>query len=133
VSLEIDKNKFKSRAANKVACFAKLLRNKFEALLPSGAHKVCFIEIGGVANQYRGRGISQEMVKHSMRLAIEQFHCDYICTMADSKAAQKLFEQKLGYKLLREFKLDHYLDGKNPVFFCDTDELVSGKLYCKRL
>lgn len=73
------------------------------------------------------------MVKHSMRLAGERFHCDYMCTMADSKPAQKMFEQKLGYKLLRELKLDYFLDGKNPVFFCDANDLVSGKLLSKRL
>lgn len=53
-SSEIDAGKFKTRAANKVACFARLLRNQFEKLLPAGAHKVCFIEIGGVSEQYRG-------------------------------------------------------------------------------
>jgi ribosomal protein S18 acetylase RimI-like enzyme len=104
-----------------------------EALFPAGSHKICFIEIGGICEQYKGRGISQEMVNHSMRVARDQFHCEYICTMVDSKPAQKLFEEKLGYKLLREFKLDHYLDGENPVFVCSEDDSVSGKLLCKDL
>jgi len=130
---EINGSTFNSQAAKKVACFAKLLRNKFDTLLPSGAHKVCFIEIGGIKAGYKGQGISQEMVKHSMRLARDQFHCDLIICMVDSVAAQKLFEQKLGYELLRELKLAHYLEGTNPVFFCDIDDSVSGKLLCKRL
>lgn len=71
------------------------------------------------------------MTSHSMRLARDFFHCDHAVTIADSKEAQKMFEQKLGYKLLRELKLDHFLDGQSPVFFCD--ELASGKLLSKRL
>jgi len=126
----IDGAKFESRAAKKVYAFNQLLHHNFEALLP-GSHKVMFIDVGGVSTQYRGRGISLEMVKHIMKMAQDKFGCDYIFTVADSKPAQKMFEQKLGFKLLRELKLDYFLEGTKPVFFCE--ELVSGKLLCKKL
>ncbi|KAI6190118.1 N-acetyltransferase domain-containing protein [Aphelenchoides bicaudatus] len=126
----IDSANFKTRAAKKVHVFVELLHSKVEKLLPN-SKKLMFIEIGGVSKSYRGRGISQEMVKHTMRLAHDQFHCDNVVTIADSKAAQKMFEQKLGYKLLRELKLDYFLDGNVPVFNCD--EIASGKLLSKKI
>jgi len=129
---EINAAPFKSRAAKKLHVFVELLRHKFEELLP-GARKVMVIELGGVANKYRGRGISLEMVTHSLRLAHDQFHCDHVVVVADSKPAQKLLEQKLQFVLLRELKLDHFLDGEAPAFPEETNSILSGKLLAKRL
>jgi hypothetical protein len=61
----------------------------------------------------------------------EKLGCNYVCTVVDSKEAQKVFEQKLGFKTLRELKLTHFMDGKKPAFCCK--EVESGKLLCKKL
>ncbi|KAI6186388.1 hypothetical protein M3Y98_00127300 [Aphelenchoides besseyi] len=136
-SAEIDKAPFKNRAAKKLHVFFSNLRDRFEDLLPD-ARKVMVLECGGVARRYSGRGISEETVKNTLKLAKDKFQCDYcIAYMADSKAAQKLLQQKLSFQLVREFKLDHYMDHEIPAF-PDHDDVAnsivqSGKLLVKRL
>ncbi|CAD5231577.1 unnamed protein product [Bursaphelenchus xylophilus] len=131
-SPEIDAALYENRAAKKMWVFWHTLSSDLERLLPN-AKKIMFVEMGGVAPEYQQRGIYTDMAQMTIRLAKEKFNCDHVLVVADSKPSQKMYEQKLEFKLLRELKLDHYFDGPNPAFPYEKNEIFSGKLLGKAI
>ncbi|CAD5225145.1 unnamed protein product [Bursaphelenchus okinawaensis] len=129
---EIENAPYQSRPAKKMWVFWHTLSSEIERLLPE-AKKILFIEMGGVAPEYQQRGIYSDMAQLTIRLAKEKFDCDHVLVVADSKAAQKMYEQKLEFKLLRELKLDHFYDGETHAFPYMKNEIFSGKLLGKAL